>query len=374
MTSLFTPLDLPEITLANRVTMAGLTRQRAGEDGIPTDLHVEYYSQRASAGLVVTEGTFPAFTNRAFPGQAGIANDEQKAGWVKVADAVHAKGGRIFMQVMHGGRMSHPDLLRGSQPEAPSPVASGTQIHTFTEKADAAEPREVTHEDMDRIVDEFVAASRRAIDAGLDGVELHSANGYLLHEFLSPTSNLRTDEFGGSPENRAKFVIRVIRAVAEEIGAAKTAFRISPEHNIQGVLETDRADVLATYGALLKGVEDLDLAYISLLHKDAAGVFDAESAQATAGDTGVVDLPAWIRQEHKGRLFTNTGFGTVTQEDAAQTIVNSGRADAVAVGRLLIANPDLVERWQNGWELNAPNPKTFYVGGATGYTDYPFHG
>ncbi|MCR5914266.1 HAD-IA family hydrolase [Corynebacterium sp. zg254] len=371
MTSLFTPLDLPDHRLANRVTMAALTRQRAGEDGVPTDLHVRYYSQRASAGLIVTEGTFPAFSSRAFPGQAGIANEEQQAGWATVAEAVHAADGTIFMQIMHGGRLSHPDLLRGVQPEAPSAVASGTQVHTFNAKVDAALPRAVTHEDMDRIVEEFVAGARRAIDAGLDGVEIHGANGYLLHQFLSPESNLRTDNYGGSPENRARFVVRVVRAVAEEIGAGRTALRISPEHNIQGALEPDRADVIATYGALLKGMEDLDLAYISLLHKDAAGIFDAEASACDAAQSEVTDLPAWIRQEYRGRLISNTGFGELTQLDEAQIIVHSGRADAVAVGRLFIANPDLPQRWEHGWELNEPDSSTFYKGGERGYTDYP---
>lgn len=352
---LFSPVHVGRYTLANRITMAPLTRCRAGEDGTPTELHAEYYAQRASAGLVVTEGTFPAFSCRSFPGQAGIADGAHVAGWRAVADKVHAAGGTIFMQIMHGGRTSHPDLLRGAAVKAPSALATGGEVRGFTGKMTGPIPEAMTAADIEAVTAEFVEASRRAIEAGLDGVEIHCANGYLLHEFLSPVSNVRTDEFGGSPERRAAFPAQVIRAVADEIGADRVGFRISPEHNIQGVLETDREDVLATYGALLDAVGDV--AYLSILHKDIDG-----------------ELVAFLRGRFDGAVLLNSGFGSITQLSEAQRIVDEDLADAVSVGRLLIANPDLARRWQEGLDLNEPDMSTFYTPGARGYTDYPFVG
>lgn len=356
MPTLFDPLTVGDLELRNRVAMAPLTRSRAEEDGVPTDLHVEYYAQRAGAGLVVTEGVFPAFTNRAFVGQPGIVSDEQQAGWKRVADAVHQHGGTIVMQIMHAGHVTHPGLTRGAQPEAPGATKPHSgQIRTYDGKQDAVEARALTGEDLARVKDEFVTAARRAVDAGMDGVELHNANGYLLHEFLSPVTNQRTDEYGGSPEARAKFGIELVRAVAAEIGAGRTALRISPEHNIQGVPETDRADVLATYGALIEGIKDLGLAYLSVLYADIDG-----------------DLVAELRNRFGGAFFLNSGFGVTTGRAEAEHVVEDGVADAVVVGRALIANPDLVTRWRDGLPENEPNPKTFYTPGPRGYTDYPF--
>ncbi len=353
MTSLFDPLDAGALHLDNRVTMAALTRQRAAEDGVPTDLHATYYSQRASAGLVVTEGTFPAFGNRSFPGQAGIANEEQAAGWAHVADQVHAAGGTLVMQIMHGGRTSHPDLLRGGEPEAPSAIGTGGPVRGFSGKLDGVVPRELGTDEIPRIIGEFVAGARRAVDAGVDGVEIHGANGYLLHEFTAASSNHRTDAYGGSPENRARLTVEVVRAVAEEIGAERTALRISPEHGVQGVPEDDRADVLATYDALIDGLPEI--AYLSVLHADIDG-----------------DLVAHLRERFGGTFLLNSGFGHYTELPEARHIVEDDLADAVVVGRELIANPDLVRRWQEGLELNTPDQPTFYVGGERGYTDYPF--
>ncbi|WP_459610643.1 alkene reductase [Corynebacterium urogenitale] len=365
-TTLYDPVRVGQHDLTNRLTMAALTRQRAGEDGTPTDLHVQYYAQRASAGLVVTEGAFPTFESRTFPGQAGIANADHVDAWRRVADEVHANNGVLFIQVMQGGRIGHPANLRGAEPIAPSAIASGTEFYTYDGKLPGPVPREATAEDLRRVVSEFVAAARRAVDAGIDGVEVHGANGYLLHQFLSPASNKRTDEYGGSAAHRARFVVEIVRAVAEEIGAERTALRISPEHNIQGALEEDRADVLETYGALLDGVADLDLAYLSLLHKDALGVEDSHDADATS------DLPVWIRERFHGPLIVNSGFAEITEREEAEQLVASGRADAVAVGRMFIANPDLARRWEENLGVNEPDPSTFYKGGERGYTDYPF--
>ena len=354
MPDLFDPLPLGGLTLPNRVTMAPLTRQRAGEDGVPGDLHVEYYRQRASAGLIVSEGVFPTVDSRAFPGQPGLEDEAQQAGWARVADAVHEAGGRIFVQVMHGGRMCHPDLLRGAEPVAPSAIAPGVPVRGFSGKTDGPVPRALETEELPGIAAAFASAARRAVDAGADGVEVHGANGYLLHEFTAASSNHRTDAYGGSPENRARLTVEVVRAVAAEIGAERTALRLSPEHDVQGVLEQDRADVLATYGAILDGVADLDLAYLSLLHRDVAG-----------------DLVAALRTRFGGPVLLNSGFSEVTGAAEARRIVEGGLADAAVVGRALIANPDLVRRWREDRETNAPDPSTFYVGGAHGYTDYP---
>ena len=315
---MFEPLRLGRYDLDNRVTMAALTRSRAGESGIPTQLHVDYYSQRASAGLVVTEGTFPALTCRAFPGQAGIDTAEQAAGWAAVADAVHAAGGTIFMQVMHSGRLSQPGLLNGGQPEAPSAIApEGVAIRDFVSRTEVGIPRALETEEIPRIIAEFRAAARRAVDAGIDGIELHGANAYLLHEFLAASGNTRTDGYGGSPAGRWRFVEEVVRAVAEEIGANRVGLRLSPEHNIQGLIEDDRDDVLATYGGLLDAIADLGIAYVSFLHREPAG----ELITALAGKA---------RANGVTRTIANSGFEDLTDQAEAESLVALDHVDAVA--------------------------------------------
>ena len=358
MTTLFTPLELGRFTLNNRVTMAALTRQRAGRSAVPNELHTKYYSQRASAGLVVTEGTFPAWTNRAFPGQAGIANEEQAAGWRGVANAVHDADGVLFMQIMHGGRTSHPDLIDGAQAEAPSALGWDGHVRGFAGKMDAPVPRALEVDELPRIVEEFRRAARRAIDAGVDGVEVHNANGYLLHEFLAPSANQREDEFGGSPENRWRLPEMVIRAIVEEIGADRVGVRFSPGHNVQGVIEDDEEDMLATYGGLLDALAPANLAYVSFLHAQPEGELIATLANKARAN-GVT------------KVLMNDGFGTVTTKEDAQRELALDYVDAVVVGRQLIANPDLVRRWQEDLVLNEPDQDTFYMGGERGYTDYP---
>ena len=358
MTTLFDSLELGRLTLPNRVTMAPLTRSRAGRDGVPTSLHETYYSQRASMGLIVTEGVFPAVTSRAFPGQPGIETPEQILGWRCVADSVHAAGGRIFMQVMNGGRLSHASLLEGAEPVAPSALASGTAVRDFESRKECPVPRALEIEELPRIVDEFRQAARNAIDAGMDGVELHGANGYLLHQFLSPSSNHREDAYGGTPEKRYRLVEEILTAVAEEIGADRVALRLSPQHNIQGIEETDAADVRVTYGGLLRAVADLGLAYVSFLHAEPTGEL-------------ITELSAEARSNGRTRVILNSGFGQVTRRAEAEDLVQHG--DAVAVGRLAISNPDLVRRWQEELSVTAPDETTFYTGGEHGYTDYPFY-
>jgi 2,4-dienoyl-CoA reductase-like NADH-dependent reductase (Old Yellow Enzyme family) len=352
---LFSPVTLGDLELANRVVMAPLTRMRAGASGVPGDLVVEHYAQRAGVGLIVSEGTYPDQEGQAFVGQPGIVTDEQVAGWRRVAEAVHARGGRIVLQVMHGGRVTHPDVNGGRRVVAPSAIAIRGEGHTEKGKQPYPVPHALTAEDAQAVLDGFVTASRRAVEAGLDGVELHGANGYLLHEFLSPASNRREDRYGGSPENRARFVVEVVTAVAEAIGAGRVGLRISPEHDIQDAVETDRDDVLATYGSLLDQLRPLGLAYLSVLHREPGGSLVQE-----------------LRRRSGGPLVANSGFGSVTTREEATRLIEAAHAEAVAVGRGLIANPDLVERWRGAHAENEPDPRTFYSAGARGYTDYPF--
>ncbi|WP_299531783.1 alkene reductase [uncultured Streptomyces sp.] len=352
--ALFDPVSLGDIDLANRVVMAPLTRMRSGADGIPGALVVEHYRQRAGVGLIVAEGTYPSFESQAFVGQPGIVTDAQAEGWRRVAGAVHAEGGRIVLQVMHGGRVTHPDVNGGRRVVAPSAIAIEGEIHTEKGKQPYPVPEALTVKEAQEVVDDFVAAARRAIDAGLDGVEVHGANGYLLHEFLSPAANRRTDEYGGSPENRARLLVEVVTAVAEAVGAGRVGLRLSPEHNIQDALETDRDDVLATYGHLLDRLRPLGLAYLSVLHKEPAG-----------------ELVQELRRRFGGKVIANSGFSSVTTREEAADLIGATHADAVAVGRAVIANPDLVERWRGGHAENELRAELLYASGAEGYTDYP---
>ena len=353
---LFSPVTLGDLHLPNRVVMAPLTRMRSSAEGVPGDLVVEHYAQRAGLGLIITEGTYPSAESRSYPGQPGIVTAEQTEGWRRVADAVHADGGRIVMQIMNGGRVSHTAITGTERIVAPSAIAIQGDVHTPEGKLPFPVPHALTSDELATIRDEFVAAARNAIDAGLDGVEVHSANGYLLHQFLSPASNQRDDQYGGSPENRARFVIEVTEAIAAEIGAGRVGIRLSPSHNIQDVLETDATDVAATYGTLVDALAPLGLSYLSVLHHEPTG-----------------ELVQNLRSRFGGALITNSGFSSITTRDEAIGLIDDSHADAVAVGRLALANPDLVERWQNEHPLNEPNAATFYAAGAEGYTDYPRH-
>jgi 2,4-dienoyl-CoA reductase-like NADH-dependent reductase (Old Yellow Enzyme family) len=351
---LFSPVSLGDLDLPNRVVMAPLTRMRSGASGVPGDLVAEHYAQRASVGLIITEGTYPSLESRAYPGQPGIVTDEQVDGWRRVAEAVHARGGRIVMQLMNSGRVSHPDITGTDRIIAPSAIAINGEARTATAKVPYPVPHALTGAELDVVRDEFVTAAQNAIAAGLDGVEVHSANGYLLHQFLSPVSNRRTDGYGGSPQNRARFAVEVTTAVAQAVGAGRVGIRLSPMHNVQDIAETDADDVRATYTALVDGIAPLGLAYLSVLHSEPAG-----------------ELVQGLRARFGGKLIANSGFSRMTTRDEAIALVAQGDADAVAVGRLAIANPDLVERWQANHPENTPNAQTFYGPGAEGYTDYP---
>ncbi len=354
---LFQPTNVGALHLNNRIAMAPLTRSRAGADGVPSELHVEYYQQRAGAGLIVTEGAYTSPAGHCFLGQPGIVTEEHIAGWRNVADAVHTAGGTIAMQIMHGGRLTLENINNGIGGTAPSAIAPGVTLHGAEGRVEVPTPRALDEAEIPTIIAEFVQAATNAIEAGMDAVEIHSANGYLLHQFLCASANHRTDSYGGSPENRARLVIEIVRSVAAAIGAERTAIRISPEHNVQGALEEDRADVIATYGALLAGIADLPLAYISLLHGDLEG-----------------EVAEFVRNTWPGTLMLNSGFATkTTLDDVLHIAEHSARSqDIIAVGRLFISNPDLVRRWQEGLDITPPDSKTFYTPGPTGYIDYPF--
>lgn len=317
---------------------------------------VEYYRQRASVGLIISEGTYPDHASQGWVGGPGIATDEQAAGWRQVTEAVHAEGGRIFMQIMHAGRATHPDINGGRRILAPSAIAIDGKTFTAKGEQPFAMPEAMTTAEIRAALEDFVAAASRAVEAGADGVEIHGANGYLLHQFLAPGANQRTDEYGGSPENRARFVVEVVTAVAEAVGPERVGLRISPEIVLSDVFEIDRDDVRATYGTLVDQLRPLGLAYLSVLHEEVGG--------------GLVQE---LRQRFDGKLIVNSGFlgGQTTREEAIQRI-EADHADAVVVGRALIANPDLVERWRNGHPENEPRPELFYAPNAEGYTDYPF--
>jgi N-ethylmaleimide reductase len=351
---LFSPVSLGSLDLDNRVVMAPLTRLRADAHGVPGELIALHYAQRATAGLLITEGTFMSAGAQAYPGQPGIETDEQAEGWQRVADAVHAENGLIVTQLMHAGRVTHPLINSGLTIYAPSATAIKGEVRTPDGAFPYPVPTAATVDDIARIVQEHVDAARRAVEADLDGVEVHSANGYLLHQFLSPTSNTRTDAYGGSPENRARFGAEVIAAVAREIGADRVGVRISPERNIQDVLEEDADETRLTYEALIDAIAPLGLAYLSVLHPEPGSVL-------------VQDL----RRRFGGAVILNNGFTTPTTRDEARSLVNDGLADAVVVGRALLANPDLVHRWRHEEALNEPDASTFYGPGAKGYTDYP---
>ncbi|MDN3937581.1 alkene reductase [Arthrobacter sp. YD4] len=353
---LFSTLTVGQMELPNRLVMAPLTRLRSGKEGVPGPLVAEHYRQRASLGLIVSEGTYPSEAGRGFPGQPGLVTEEQLKGWADVTAAVHAEGGRIFAQVMHAGRVTHEATTGGHEVVAPSAIAIDGVTRTYEGKQSFPVPRALTTDELPSIRDEFVRASRNAIEAGFDGVELHSANGYLLHEFLTPAANQRDDIYGGSPENRARFVIEVAQAVVDAVGADRVGIRISPEHNVQGATETDAVDVRETYGILVDALSPLKLAYLSVLHKDA----DSE-------------LVKDLRARFDGPFLLNTGFGVITTRDEAVSLVADGHADAVVVGRPAIANPDLARRWREGLPVNEPDQSTFYADGAEGYTDYPFY-
>ncbi|KUI25538.1 1,2-oxophytodienoate reductase [Mycobacterium sp. IS-1496] len=348
--TLLTPLQVGDTSARNRVFMAPLTRSRAQADGTPSHLAAQYYAQRASAGIVITEATAVSRNaNGAYLNTPGIYTDRHQDTWGQIASAVHAEGGRIFMQLWHVGRMGHPDIS-GVHPAAPSAVAADLVTHTPGGKKPLVVPRALETEEIPQIVAQFRSAARRAVDAGLDGVEIHGANGYLLHQFASDVVNQRTDAYGGSAENRARLTAEVVEAVADEIGAGRVGLRISPGNGAGDVREDDP---IAAYEALLNRIAPLNTAYLHVL---------IDPTQTTFGV---------IRALWPGVFVLNTGRGTDTDFCQLESFAQWGAVSAVAVGRAWLANPDLIERLTVGADLNEPDVATFYAPGPVGYIDYP---
>ncbi|MEU6507351.1 alkene reductase [Streptomyces sp. NPDC046942] len=352
-TDFLAPARLGRLALPHHLVMAPLTRNRAAADGTPTDLMVTHYAQRASAGLIIAEGSTPNPVGQTYPDITAIHTDRHQEGWRRVTDAVRAGGGRMFLQLQHGGRVSHP-ATTGLTPVAPSAVPLPETIFTRGGHRPAAVPREMTADDIRATVADFAAAARRAVDAGFEGVEVHSANGMLLHQFLADNTNRRTDAYGGSVERRVRFASEVTEAVADAIGADRVGIRISPASTVNGVREDDTDGL---YAALLDRLKGLDLAYLHLVRSDPeAGWYRR------------------IRADWPGVLIGNpdlTGLTTEAVTRAARAMLAAG-ADLVALGRPFLANPDLVERLRTGAPLNPVRDRYFmYVGGAAGYNDYP---
>jgi len=352
--SLLTPVQVGPYTLRNRMVMAPMTRNRAGEGDAPTPLNATYYEQRSSAGLIVTEGSQVAPEGLGYPGTPGIYSDLQVAGWRRVTDAVHDRGGRIFLQLWHVGRVSDPTLQPGGAlPVAPSAVPIQGTYRSRTGTWPYATPRALGLAEIPSVVKQFADGARRALEAGFDGVEIHGANGYLIDQFLRDGTNRRTDAYGGPVESRARFLLEVTGALAEVWGAERVGVRLSPT---SGFNDMSDSDPLATFGYAAGALARFGLAY---LHVIAPGALDRSTPEHEVART--------LRERFGGRFMLNGGFGRETGNAA----VAEGLADLVSFGALFLANPDLPERFAEGAALNPPDRATFYGGAEKGYIDYP---
>jgi len=345
MPSLFDPLKAGAFNFKNRIIMAPLTRSRAGESRVPNDLMVAYYAQRASAGLIISEATAISPEGYGWKDAPAAYLKPHMDGWKRVTDAVHQKDGLMVLQLWHMGRLSHTDLI-GQTPVAPSAIAADGEHRSVHKPYE--EPRALSREDIERIVKDYAATAKRAMEAGFDGVEIHGANGYLIDQFLRDGSNKRDDDYGGPIENRVRFMKEVTKAVVAEVGADRTGIRLSSQNGVQSMHDSDPA---GTFMHAAQVLNDFNLAYLHL--KEPVGSHIA--------------LPG-VRKAFQNTIIVNDGYDGAT----AQKVLDDGLADAVAFGTKFIANPDLAERLRAGVELNAPDPSTFYKGGAAGYTDYPF--
>ena len=353
---LFTDAKLGNLTLQNHIVMAPMTRNRATTDHDVTPIMATYYAQRASAGLIITEGVAPSPNGNGYARVPGLYTDSQVAGWKNVTDAVHAKGGHIFAQLMHTGRIGHPvNMHEGTEVTAPSAIGAAGQIYSDTDgMLDHPTPRALTTDEVKQTILEFVKASQNAIDAGFDGVEIHGANGYLIEQFLSPDTNHRTDQYGGSVENRSRFLLETAEAVGQAIGFDRVGVRLSPYGAFNDITAFAGAD--ETYQYLAEQLNTIGVVYIHLVDHQAMG--------APAVPAEVVDS---IRKAFTKTLILSGGYDA----DRAEAALDSGKADLVAFGRPFISNPDLVDRLETGAELNQPDFNTFYSPGEKGYTDYP---
>lgn len=350
---LFSPINIGSIALKNRIVMAPLTRNRAAEGNVPCELNVKYYEQRATAGLIVTEATPISAMAHGYPATPGIHSEAQIAGWKKVVDAVHAKGGKIVLQLWHVGRISHPSLLPGNAlPVAPSAIKPAGKAFTYQGLQDFVTPRALELAEIAVIIEEYVQATRNALEAGFDGVEIHGANGYLLDQFLRDGTNKRTDQYGGSIENRARLLLEVMEKVVAIAGADKVGVRISPLNPFNDIVDSNPQ---ALFNHVAEALSPFGLAYLHVVE----------------GGMGGEKLPPFdfiaLRERFDGPYMANLGY-TKSRANAA---IAAGNVDLVAFGVPFIANPDLVERFAKDAPLNQADPKSFYGGSEKGYTDYP---
>lgn len=355
MSQLFSTATLGTLTLQNHLVMAPLTRNRA-IGNIPNELMSEYYVQRGSTGLIIAEGTSPSADGLGYSRMPGIFSAEQVAGWKQITDAVHAEGAKMFLQIMHCGRIGHPlNLPAGARVLAPSALAAVGDIHTDAEgMKQNATPQAMTEADINTAIEEYAQAAKNAVAAGFDGVELHSANGYLLEQFIRPSSNQRTDGYGGPIENRARFVLEVADAVIKAIGKEKVGIRLSPFGVFNDMHLYDAMEADYTY--LAQQLNARGLVYIHLVDHSPMG---APPVPASMKET--------FRSVFKGKLILSGGYDAAR----AESDLAAGKCDLIAVGRLFIGNPDLVARWKSGAAENALDMSTFYTPGPKGYTDYP---
>ena len=355
MPSLFDPLDLsPALALPNRILMAPLTRGRATRDGVPTDLQRDYYAQRAGAGLIISEATGISREGLGWPYAPGLWSDEQVEGWKPVVAAVHAAGGRIVAQLWHMGRLVH-DSVSGMRSISASATKPPYPAHTYAGKLELPEAAAASLDDIRRILGDYAGAARNAIAAGFDGVQIHGANGYLIDQFLRDGTNLRTDDYGGSVDNRLRFMTEVVDAVVAEVGIDRTGIRLSPVGESQGCDDSDNAGLFTAAAARL---ERLHVPWIELREPGPQSTFRATDEPPAS--------PA-MRSVYAGKIVLNSDY----DGSNAQATIDVGVADAISFGRTYIANPDLPERLRSGADLNAWDSKTFYSQGAEGYTDYP---
>ncbi len=354
---LFSPYKLGQITLKNRIVMAPMTRSRA-IGNIPNGIMAEYYSQRADGGLLITEGTSPSPNGLGYARIPGLFNDDHVNGWRKVNDAVHNKGGNIFVQLMHTGRVSHPlNLPANAKVIAPSEEALKGEIWTDQKQMQPFPvPQEMSYDDIQNTIDEYVQSSKLAVEAGFDGVELHGANGYLIEQFINPTVNKRTDQYGGTPENRIRFALEIAQKAADAIGGDKLGIRVSPYGVASGMEVYDEID--ETYSLLAEKLSELGLVYMHIVDHNALGA-----------PTVNPSVKITIRKNFKGTLILSGGYDAAKAEQDLQ----ESKGDLVAFGRYFISNPDLVNKLKLGIQIQEADRNTFYTPGEKGYTDYPMN-
>ena len=351
--TLFTPVTLGKLTLKNRMVMAPMTRNRAAEGNIPQAMNVEYYRQRASAGLIISEASQVSPQGIGYPGTPGIHSEAQVSGWQKVTDAVHNEGGFIYLQLWYCGRISHPDLLPDKQtPVAPSAIKPEGEVATFEGMKAFVEPRALEINEIQNIVASYKNAAQMAKQAGFDGVEIHAANGYLLDQFLRDGTNRRNDEYGGNEENRMRFLNQVIDAVLDVWDSNSVGIRLTPENSFNSMSDSNPQ---AHFNYFITQLNKRNFAYLHILEGDMMGAAQNVNYRA-------------LRDVYKGIYMANNGY----DKNRAQTAISNGDCDLVAFGVPFLANPDLVHRYKNKLPLNEADQATFYGGDETGYTDYPY--